>query len=201
VAHFVYNVNAKEVEKEVRECDRRIVEWFITHDYLSPDDYVKIHRPSLVKVRLDIMRVFGMIDFDAEGNAYPTNLVNVTNLPINSDRIKFASKMVIAVYKVIADYSPASATEAADILSRIYRRRFAESQVRKWIANLKRTGLVKRRDDRLVAEYFIFTDDYDTLYEQWLAESEHIMELGKKMIRILNDPNMRKRRKEVDANE
>jgi len=191
--YSMYDVNIKEIENEVRECDRAIIRWYLEHGRITPNDYIRIHRPSLVKVRLDVMRKFNMAEFDEDGNAHLKGWINVDILPINSDQLKFRSKMILVVYKLIADYNPSSVVEIVELLSQIYNRSFGLGQVSMWVNRLKKLGLVKKQKNRYVVTYSLLTDDYETLYREWERETKSIREQGRKMALIIREARKKKR--------
>jgi len=198
VPRSIYELNIEDIVREVRDCDRRIVKWLSAHNTLSPKEYIKIHRPDLVRIRLDVMHKLGIVEFNEEGSAYLNGIVEIDNLPVNSDRIKVRSKMVLVTYKVIKDYNPRNLLSVQQLIAEVTGKEFSIVSIVAWVKALKKMGLIKKDGDKYVATYDIYTDDYDVLFNKWKAESGAISELGRRMAVHLREAK-RKKRKEADS--
>lgn len=182
-----YDIDIEDVVKEVRECDEAIVNYLIFNKSLSQREYHKVYRPDLVKVRVDVMLRVGVLKRDANGSVRlrtPVDLSAIEKLPINSDRIKFRSPMIVATYKVIKDYSPRTLSEIMSILQNIYNRKFEYYPVNVWVNRLKKMGIVTKKDrshGKYVVLYDILTPEYDELLVEWKEKLGYLSNRGQIM--------------------
>lgn len=190
-----------EIVKEVRECDRAILNWLTANGVLSPNDYYRISRPSLVMTRLNILSRLNIVGIDGNGNAYlrsPIGVLDIDSLPVNSDRIRIGPKICLVVYKIICEYSPITIEEIRDILAQMFGRKFHEDSVGRWIGRLKKYNLIRKEDGKYgkyVPVYNLLTDDYDTLYSAWLRETSRSYEICIKYALPTYLRNLEKRKK------
>jgi len=156
--------------EDVQECDRRIVEWFNSHGEIKPSDIVRIHRPDLVKIRLDVMAKLGFIEIDKNGVARQLLPIPLGTLPMNSDVLtkRLSVKIFWVVYKVIADHKPRSIEEVKLILSSMFNYDFKFTTVRRWLEQLRKYGVVEKVDGRYIATVNLLVDDCDKLFREWL---------------------------------
>jgi len=112
--------NIDEVVEEVRKTDVAIINYILAHGKLARICYHKIARPSLVKVRTQVMEKLGILKSYAFGSirthVLVTKEVDLSDLPINSDRLWIWKYPIYRIlYFMIQKYQPISSKQMYEI--------------------------------------------------------------------------------------
>jgi len=169
---------ASRIVSEVRECDKRIKDWLIRHGKLEPKDYLKIARPNLVRVRLEILSMLGYVKIE-DGIAYPTPLIDnmpIEDLPVNSDTFDrlFKSPLYKLILGIVADYSPniTFLTDIQEILREVAGIDINLRTIHRAMKRLIEYGIVEYDEDSkaYIAKIRIAVGDYEEIARKWFAE-------------------------------
>jgi hypothetical protein len=185
--------NIDEVVEEVRKTDVAIIKHILTRGKLARISFHKVGRPSLVKVRTDVMEKLGILKSYAFGSirtyVLVTKNVDLSDLPINSDRIciwKFPLYKI--VYYIIDKYQPVGAQQIVDIFrdimfSRGFENVGSKSCIREKVLTLGKHKLV--RYDKVfkvwcTTDYRMYIDEHevDKAIEDWIKHRSVLRNRG-----------------------
>jgi len=135
-----------DIEREVRECDLKILDWLDKNGCLKEEEYILISRPELIKERIKVLRDFGVVKVN-NNCVYPANLnTDISTLPLNSDVINTVSRspMWKIIYYVVQYFRPKTEKEIQDIIHALTPCHTSVTTLSKSIKKMRLAGIIKK---------------------------------------------------------